>query len=194
MGSGTGHNTRARTRDAGGAPPDGNMDADMEDPENPIAPADKMFQDGDEDELELLEPPGIQDPRPPSTPRHTGPPNSIGSANSQGTSKRNAPSVAGRSGPPGASPSRAQSEGRGNRSSIIAQPGTTTPVLDAVLHMETLYSHYNEALVDYNNSRDQLTLAEASATRQKFNLAWKEVQRIYTKTINSIEDATVRGN
>ena len=60
--------------------------------------------------------------------------------------------------------------------------------------METLNSHYNEALVDYNNSRDRLTLPEASATRQKFNLAWKEVQRIYTKTINSIEDATVRGN
>ena len=148
MASGTGHNTRARTRDAEGAPPDGNMDANMEDPENPIAPADEMFQGGDEDELELLEPPGTQDPRPPSTPRHTGPPNSIGSANSQGTFKRNAPSVAGRTGPPGASPPRAQSEGRGNRSSIIAQPGTATPVLDAVSHMETLYSHYDEALVD----------------------------------------------
>ena len=81
MASGTGHNTRARTRDAEGAPPDGNMDEDMEDPEHHIAPIDHMFEDGDEDELELQDspgpprdPPGTQDPRPPSTPRHTGPP------------------------------------------------------------------------------------------------------------------------
>ena len=60
--------------------------------------------------------------------------------------------------------------------------------------METLYSHYNEALIDYDNSRDQVTLAEASETRQKFNLAWKEVQRIYTETINSFEDAHTRVN
>ena len=46
-----------------------------------------------------------------------------------------------------------------------------------------LYNNYDEALIGYNNSRDQLTLAEASATRQKYNLAWKEVQRIYTETI-----------
>ena len=58
--------------------------------------------------------------------------------------------------------------------------------------METLYNNYDESLIDYNNSRDQLTFAEASVKRHKYNLAWKEVQDLYTEIINSIDDDTVR--
>ena len=192
MASGTGHNTRSsRTRDAEGVPPDGAMNEEMDDPEHLNPPLDDMFEDGEEEELEPQEPPGpprdlpgTQDTRPPSTPRNVGPP-SIGSANSGGTSKRNNPSLAGRSGTPGASPARSHSEGRGYRQQAV---------LDTVAHMETLYNRYNEALIDYDNSRDLVTLAEASETRQMFNLAFKEVQRVHIKAINSFEDAHTRSN
>ena len=51
---------------------------------------------------------------------------------------------------------------------------------------------YDESLDNYNSSRDQLTLAETSVTRHRYNQAWKEVKRLYIEIINTSDDDNAR--